>query len=135
MLVPCGIARYMADRMTHPRLPLARLMMVFALFAALATSGFAHRAPPVAVDESLTAYLVAGGTLSDLCIDIGDEDAAVMQSCDACRLVDSIAVPILASGCHVVPTRIVLALGGRGASAPAQSVFDPINAARAPPVT
>ena len=102
--------------------------------ALLASSGFAHRVAPIAVDESLTAYLAAGGSLSELCVDTGEDGAAVAQSCDACRLVDSVALPVAASGCADAGRRVLATLGGFDTSAPAPAVFDPARPARAPPV-
>ena len=72
----------------------AKLTLVFALMMALATSSFAHRFAAEQIDDSLRDYLAAGGSLTDLCAAL-DADGHSGQSCDACRLVDAAALPVV----------------------------------------
>ena len=114
--------------------PFARLLIVFALFVAMATSGLAHRFSSGEVDESLNAYLAAGGTYQDICADAGFGDHTVGQTCDACRLVDSVAVPPVAASCAPAHAVILAAHNRSMALASRPFVADPSRPVRAPPV-
>jgi hypothetical protein len=78
-------------------------MVVSALCAlALVLVGFAHRpaeAAPPAADAALAAYLAAGGTLDDLCLDAGGDGGTLSHAdCPACTLAKTIAPPPVAAG-------------------------------------
>lgn len=109
----------------------ARLAVVFALAFAMATYGFAHRAASADVDESLQSYVSAGGSLADICGEIG---TGLSQTCDACRLVDTAFVPTLSSQCQsAIDAKIVAVV----AVVPAPTIAnagDPSRLVRAPPV-
>lgn len=83
---------------------------------ALAGTGFAHRVIAQDVDESLLSYLAAGGILAELCGESEKGTHGLGQSCDACRLVDSVLLPKSTQGlagslggqlatCHISPTQ------------------------------
>lgn len=70
-----------------------KLFLTIAVLVAMTGIGFAHRIAPAAdVDESLLAYVQAGGSLEDLCGD-ADFGAGHSETCEACRLVDGAVVP------------------------------------------
>jgi len=116
------------------KLLLARLMIVFALFVAMASSGLAHRFESRAATESLNAYLAAGGTYADICADDGFGGHGVGQTCNACRLVDSVALPPVGASC-VAPHSVVLATHSALAALPQPwFVPDPSRPVRAPPM-
>ncbi len=112
--------------------PFSKLCVVAALFVAMAGSGFAHRTAPPPRDNDLRAYLAAGGTLADVCGDFAPGDHAG-GPCDACRLVKSAIVPVIASA----------AIAVLGAARPLYTVpkvplyhpsdADPARMVRAPP--
>ena len=108
----------------------ARLTLVVALLIAMASSGLAHRFVPAQADEALTAYLAAGGSYADIC---GDVDHGAMQSCDACRLVDTACLA------GVDPSNLSPSahFGNAGFaqthSEPNLPAFDPVRPVRAPP--
>lgn len=119
--------------MRHALTPFARFSVVFALLVAMAGTGFAHRVVPQDLDDGLKSYLAAGGTLAELCGDAEQGSHGAGQTCDACRLVDSVLLPKAsqapASGlgrprvaCHLSPTQVV-----------ATSAQDPAHPVRAPP--
>lgn len=109
----------------------ARLFVVFALTIAMATSGFAHKVVTGQFDESIQDYVAAGGSLDDLCGELG---LTTGQSCDACRLVDQVDVPTAQDvfrGC------IDVTVASRSVAAQrlvVPSVTDPARPVRAPPV-
>lgn len=70
----------------------ARLFVVFAIAVAMTGSSFAHRVAAPQLDESLLAYVAAGGVLDEICGEAGF-DAGGAENCDACRLVDSTMLP------------------------------------------
>lgn len=111
----------------------AKLCVTFAIFIAMASSGFAHRAAPAQLDESLIAYVAVGGTLDDLCGDAGFGGTGG-GTCDACRLVDTATVP--ANGVFAL-TEIRHRLSGSALNvpnAPLALVANPSCPVRAPPV-
>ncbi|MGJ8621501.1 MAG: hypothetical protein ACSHW1_01915 [Yoonia sp.] len=120
--------------MTRLKAPFVRLTIVFALLVALATSGFAHRAAPVVFDEALASYLAAGGTISDLCADAGDEKHSAGQICDACHLVDAMAVPPEAFACQTLLPRTAQIRRGAQGDLATFAAFDPVRPVRAPPL-
>lgn len=111
----------------------ARLAIVFALMLAMAGSGFAHQFTPADTDESLAAYLAAGGSYADICADFSGGHPG-SESCDACRLVDSASVPA------AVPAILELALTASVISptlSPSHHAFafsNPAHPPRAPPL-
>ncbi len=78
----------------------SKLIVVVALSLALAAVGFAHRDLNArALDPDYLAFVAAGGTAQDLCEDHaahdtkpGSSDHRGATGCEACRLVDTLAV-------------------------------------------
>ena len=125
---------YNVTKMRLTTNPFPRLLIVFALFVAMASSGFAHRFQSSPVDESLSAYLAAGGTYQDICSDAGLGGHGSGQSCDACRLVDSVALGALAAICDPSPAVIAVATNPSTALPLQSFVADPSRPVRAPPL-
>lgn len=113
--------------------PFAKLCVTFALLVAMAGSGFAHRAPTAALDESLLAYVAVGGSLSDLCGE-GGVGTGAGNTCDACRLVDAAAVPHNDTMATVTLHALELQDTTRGYAALVGQITNPSCPARAPPV-
>jgi hypothetical protein len=128
------LRHYNATQMRLTLPPFARLMLALALFVALASSGFAHRFTSDAADESLMAYLAAGGTYQNICGEAGSGDHNASWTCDACRLVDSVALPPAAISCDATPA-VILATNSAFAAIPSLPfVADPSRPVRAPPL-
>lgn len=75
--------------MPRPGLNSSKLLVVLALICALAGSGFAHRVAEPSGEPALAAYVLAGGSLAELCGDVDGPRHDILQSCEACRLVNS----------------------------------------------
>ncbi|MEL6685388.1 MAG: hypothetical protein AAFN63_00920 [Pseudomonadota bacterium] len=69
-----------------------RFFVVLTIAVAMTGSSLAHRVAPADLDETMLAYVAAGGALEDLCGQPGFAQAS--QTCDACRLVDGAVVPV-----------------------------------------
>lgn len=72
---------------------IVRLCVVAVLFAALASTGFAHRLTAAERDPSMIAYLQVGGTLDALCGGLDRSAQGALKSCEACRLVGAAILP------------------------------------------
>ncbi|MEJ8560116.1 hypothetical protein QTO30_01905 [Yoonia sp. GPGPB17] len=118
--------------MRHLMTSFARLLVVLAVAVAMTGSSFAHRGAPADVDDSLLAYVAAGGSLDDLCGQPGFGGGG--ETCDACRLVD---VAVVAANTTVRLSEIAVTLHQRMGAIPALRVAQTANPAcpvRAPPV-
>ena len=78
-----------------------RLLVVFALFCALANSGFAHRFVSQPFNPALAAFVNAGGSLDDICGDTEGSSHGNAQTCEACRLVNAAVLLDYASLCTI----------------------------------
>ncbi len=120
--------------MRRLHVPFAKLLVVVALFVAMAGTGFAHRFAAEDMTPQLRAYLEAGGSLSDLCIDHDMPSHEASTSCDACRLVHSVALPcaplVAPDRVRIVLEALVIPPGDLFVDAR----FVPYRAARAPPL-
>lgn len=132
-LVPFGMLFY-NTAMKRLTLSLsARLMIVLALTMAMVSGAWAHRIAPVDYDESLSAYLLAGGTLDTLCTDADGTEHDGLRTCDACRLVDTAALSPAQVAClGALPVTDVPALPAAGRMLPV-ALWNPQHPARAPP--
>jgi hypothetical protein len=72
----------------------SKLLVVFALICAMASSGFAHRFVSQSLDPALAAYVAAGGSLEDICGPTKGSSHQIAQSCEACRLVNAAVLPV-----------------------------------------
>lgn len=118
--------------MTFMHRAFCRLLLCLSLVLAMATSGFAHRGVESGPAPELAAYLAAGGSLADLCGDVGGGHEGV-QSCAACRLIEAAFMPFEAVG---VPLR--LSAGTQAHVLVAKRLqrsrgLDPARLTRAPP--
>lgn len=115
-------------------MPFAKCAVVFALLVAMAGTGFAHRVIGQDADESLLSYLAAGGTLAELCGQTDQGSHGGGQSCDACRLVDSLVVPSCVQGpaSDWVPALVLFDPGA--APVLVADAQNPAHPVRAPPV-
>lgn len=130
-----SIARdYNGQTMQLKNFPFARLMIVFALFVAMASSGSAHRFASASDTENLNAFLAAGGTYADICADDGLGGHNAGQTCDACRLVDGAALPPVTATCAATHAVILAANAAFAALPPPAFVPDPSRPVRAPPL-
>lgn len=111
----------------------SRFFLTFAVLVAMAGAGFAHRFATPDVDDSLIAYVAAGGALGDICNDTG-QAVASGGHCDACRLVYGAVVPTAAI---LSPSKLeanLLQVGRYAASAPFAPAANPGCPVRAPPM-
>ena len=74
--------------------PIFRNRLIAALLAlALVFLGFGHQhAPSAPSDPMLAAYLQAGGSLDDLCLDLKDAPGDRVQDCPVCTLAQAMAL-------------------------------------------
>lgn len=112
---------------------LCKLLTSVALIFAMVSSGFAHTGLRPALSPDITAYVAAGGSLSDICGSIGEQDGTYSQKCEACRLMDTALAPRF---CHALP--MVLSDQTRVLAFVAKRLYhsrplDPTRLTRAPP--
>ena len=115
----------------HPLQILKRLTALLTAVALLSV-GFAHRAAQTDLPEDLAAYVAAGGSLADICGEVGG-DGASAADCEACRVADNLqelrAPELRASGTckRILASRFVAKTLARSRG------LDPARAPRAPP--
>ena len=110
-----------------------KVFATFAVVAAMGLSGFAHTVPRTDVSPELAAYLAAGGSVADLCHDIGEDHSDRHAPCDACRLIAAALIPRPCEG-----PAITLSLRTRVQARVSESLrqarsLDPVRMTRAPP--
>lgn len=123
----------MSDVMRYLAHQFSRLFLTFAVLVAMAGAGFAHRFATPDIDDSLLAYVAAGGALGDICNDAGQWDGGAGH-CDACRLVDGAVVPSAAVLTHSEIGANLLQAGRYAAPAPFAPAANPGCPVRAPPM-
>lgn len=123
----------MAHKMQTLVHQLSRFFLTFAVLVAMAGTGFAHRVMAADVDDSLLAYVAAGGALADICGDTGHASNAA-GPCDACRLVDGAVVPAAAVVAPSEAHANLLQVAHLATSAPVATCANPACPVRAPPV-
>ena len=111
----------------------SRFFLTFAILIAMAGTGFAHRVAPQDVDDSLLAYVAAGGAFEDICSDAGEWDAGG-DHCDACRLVYGAVLPPVATPLPFAVDATVLQVRQPVALAPHSHSANPACPVRAPPM-
>lgn len=114
-----------------PRL-MFRIALMLALTFALVGIGFAHRVPHEA-DAGKVAFLLAGGTLDDVCHDGGDDGKAT-GDCPACHLQAAMMVPDATPSVRAADLVFVAKVVAPRESRAARMVRDPARGLRAPPV-
>lgn len=114
------------------QLRLIGIALTLILAVATAALGFAHK-PPSATDQALTAYVLAGGDLSDLCADL-DGDGWPDHGCPACHLTGSALLPDSVEAARSAELRFVAQVISPRESRAARTVRDPARGLRAPPL-
>lgn len=109
-----------------------RIALTLALLFALAGIGFAHRAPQPD-DAGKLAFLMAGGTLADVC-DAGDDAGMAGGDCPACHLPAVVIVPAVDLPVLVAELAFVAKVVAPRQSRAARVVRDPGHGLRAPPL-
>jgi hypothetical protein len=118
--------------MTAPMRLIPRIALTLALLFALAGIGFAHRAPQPD-DAGKLAFLMAGGTLADVC-DEGDDAGMAGGDCPACHLPAVVMVPAVDLPVLVAELAFVAKVVAPRESRAARVVRDPGHGLRAPPL-
>lgn len=108
------------------------LALTLALMPALVGMGFAHRVPQPD-DAAKLAFLMAGGTLADVCHDGGDDGMAGGE-CPACHLPAVVMVPALDVPVLVAELAFVAKVVAPRENRAARLVRDPGHGLRAPPL-
>lgn len=103
------------------------------LTIALVATGFAHRLPS-ADSAAMDAYVLAGGSLDDLCRDIDGDGKPDHGKCPACQIVGGAALTTGPVTLHAAALRIVATVAAPGESRAVRAVQDPAHASRAPPL-
>ena len=108
-----------------------RIALMLALTFALVGVGFAHRVPHPD-DAGKIAFLMAGGTLGDVCHDGGD-DGAAKGDCPACHLQAAMMLPDSTPSIRQADLVFVAKVVAPRESRAARRVRDPARGLRAPP--
>ncbi len=124
--------RVTAFAMTDRMRLIPRIALTLALLFALAGIGFAHRAPQPD-DAGKLAFLMAGGTLADVCDEGGDAGMAGGE-CPACHLPAVVMVPTVDLPVLVAELAFVAKVVAPRESRAARVVRDPGHGLRAPPL-
>jgi len=109
-----------------------RIALMLALTFALVGIGFAHRLPHEG-DAGKLAFLMAGGTLDDVCHDGGD-DGIAKGDCPACHLQAAMILPEALPSARAADLVFVAKVVAPRESRAARMVRDPARGLRAPPV-
>lgn len=112
---------------------LSRLAVVATLVAALVMIGFAHRAPAQS-DAAVQAYVLAGGSLSDLCADPLDDGMPAHLDCSACQIVAAGAEPRQPDLRRDADLRMLSRIVAPNESRATRMMLDPALGLRAPPL-
>ena len=110
-----------------------RLLVLVALTVALAATAFAHRMPN-AVDAALEAYVLAGGSLADLCGDADGDGLPDHPDCPVCHL--TATAPPTGGGLVVQDAGLILIarIEAPRENRAVRAVLDPARGLRAPPL-
>ncbi len=110
-----------------------RLLLLAALAVALVATGFANRVPATG-DDAVLAYVLAGGTLSDICGDADGDGLPDHGDCPACHIVGAAALPSADLGLRDADLIFVAAIVAPRESRAVRAVLDPARGLRAPPL-
>ncbi|WP_298975555.1 hypothetical protein [uncultured Roseobacter sp.] len=108
---------------------LTKLVLVFALVSV----GFAHTFGRATLSPELAEYVAAGGSLADICGEIDGQGPMMPTDCEACRIVDNLALPhhgSLATLAVLAETRTLAFVSKRLRQSQG---LDPARLTRAPP--
>ncbi len=103
------------------------------LTLALVATGFAHRVPTVQ-DAFLQSYVLAGGSLADLCADIDGDGLPDYGDCPACHIVAAADLPDAGLTFHDADLAFVAKVISPRESRAVRTVLDPARGMRAPPL-
>lgn len=120
--------------MIKPPSILCKLITSFALIIAMAASGLAHAGVrPPALSPDLAEYVLAGGSLADICGYAGEQEGAQGQKCEACRLIGAALIPRICHGVPIVLSDQTRVLTFAAKRLHQQHPLDPARQTRAPP--
>ncbi len=109
-------------------------LLVAALVVAMAGAGVGRVTAPAAPDPALVAFLAAGGSLDDLCLDGGHGPGGERGHCEAC-LLGALAAPAApAHGLGRASAPLPMARGRLGALVIRGRRFRSARRPRAPPL-
>lgn len=109
------------------------LAFLVAITIAFVVSGFAPSVPLV-VDEALSAYVLAGGDLSDLCQDSDGDGLPNHEDCLTCHLVGNDALQSSKQQLVNIDIAFVAKVVAPRESKATRAVLDPAHSMRAPPL-
>ncbi|MDD9707746.1 MAG: hypothetical protein V7698_04230 [Paracoccaceae bacterium] len=112
---------------------LSRLAGIATLAAALIMIGFGHRAPAQS-DVAVQAYVLAGGSLAELCADPLDDSLPAHMDCPACHLVATCAGGTQPDLLRDADLRMLSRVVAPQENRAARMVLDPALGLRAPPL-
>lgn len=113
----------------------SKLMVVFALICAMATTSFAHRFVSQSLDPALAAYVAAGGSVEDICGYTEGSSHQNVPSCEACRLVNAAVLPDHDPACIAPFCKLALVRVAVQETELRSARLDLSRAARGPPAT
>ncbi|MGC3937562.1 hypothetical protein ACOTTU_07110 [Roseobacter sp. EG26] len=108
-------------------------LLATVLILATASLGIAHKSAPTDLDPYLTAYLQAGGSLSDICGDLEGDPHRTTRDCDACRLMDGALAARNMSEFRLKVTAHIQRMRLRAQLRHHAKPLDPAQQTRAPP--
>jgi len=121
-------------RMMRVMLVLFQRLVILAVIAmGLAATGFAHRVPS-ADDSARQSFVLAGGAVSELCVDAEGHGPSDHGDCPACHIVGSVDLPPAMFGLRDANLAFVAAVVAPRESRAVRSVLDPARGTRAPPL-
>lgn len=112
---------------------LSRLAVVATLVAALVMVGFAHRTP-APTDTAVQAYVLAGGSLADLCANPADDGLPAHMDCPACHIVATATGGNQPDLAHAADLTMTAQRAAPRENRTARMVLDPALGLRAPPL-
>lgn len=119
--------------MRNAVLSLRRLALLAVLTVALVATGFAHRMPSTD-DASLTAYVLAGGDLAELCGDLDGDGLPDHSDCPACQITGNADLPPASLTLRAADLAFVAQVVAPRESRAVRMVLDPARGLRAPPL-
>lgn len=109
-----------------------RMILITAMSLALVAAGFVRPAP-TAGDAVLHAYLLAGGSVAELCADTDGDGLPDHDDCPTCRLVAPATVPQVMPALRDADLVFVARVVAPRESRAVREVLDPARGTRGPP--
>ena len=101
----------------------------------LALVGFAHKTTQTNLSPEMAAFVSAGGSLTDLCGDIGGTEQTGYSDCEACRIADSMIQLRCVDSADYVTLQKTLTFAFVAKRLSQSRGLDPARLTRAPPQT